>query len=132
MIAILKHSQEKKKPNKLLNFFQSTVRLSELKCKCIHPQSWCVNISRQRKNCLFSKRLLSPLVPVKEEIIRNLGEMSGFWKLFGVVLIFWVPGEMEATGGVVPPLTIRQPRETTVPLSSMGNNSLLRSSYLFT
>lgn len=71
------------KKKKFLHFFKSSVRLNELHCKCIHPLSSHVNISRQRKNCFFSKWLPSRLVPVTEAIIRNLGEMSGVCKHLG-------------------------------------------------
>lgn len=80
-----KQQQKKKQVSKFLNFKRS-VRLNELNCKRIHPQSQRVNISRQRRNCLFSKWLPSRLVLLNGEIIRNLDATP----VFSMLLDFWM------------------------------------------
>lgn len=80
-----KQQQKKKQVSKFLNFKRS-VRLNELNCKSIHPQSQRVNISRQRRNCLFSKWLPSRLVLLNGEIIRNLDATP----VFSMLLDFWM------------------------------------------
>lgn len=91
MTAILKHSPKKKK---FLMFFKSGVSWNEP--NCIHPQCQHVDISRHRKNCLFSKWL--PCASCRRDGKKPGGDVR-LWELFDLGFFWYFPGERPWRGG---------------------------------